>query len=134
MDERGLRAWSGTIEGVRRRLNAWRRGRSRGRIPEVLWKAVIDLARTKGVNPVAEALRVDEGRLERRLEASRSRTPERTGSVSPAFVEIDLPNGTSEECVIELQDEAGARLTVRVPRADPEHVAIVARALWGCRR
>jgi hypothetical protein len=134
MDEREHRAWSGTIEGVRRRLSAWRRGRSRGRIPETLWKAVVDLARTKGANRVAEALRVDEGRLERRLEASKSRTPRRTGSVSPAFVEIGLPNGTTEECVIELKDEAGARLTVRMPRANPEHVVVIARALWGCRR
>ena len=134
MDERELRAWSGTIEGVRRRLNAWRRSRSRGRIPEALWREVVDLARTKGASSVAEALRLDEGRLERRLKASRRRTPQKRGPVSPAFVEVELPSGPSNETIIELEEPAGAHLKIRMPRANPEHVATIARALLGCRR
>jgi hypothetical protein len=65
------------IEKARRRLEVWRKSRSRGkRIPARLWALAATLARTHGVSPVAQRLGLDYHGLKRRAEAMT--TPQRS--------------------------------------------------------
>ena len=55
------------IEEARRRLEVWRKSRSRGkRIPTRLWALAAALARTHGVSPVSQRLGLDYNGLKRR--------------------------------------------------------------------
>jgi len=59
------------IEEARRRLEAWRKSRRRGkRIPAPLWALAARLARTHGVSPVSQRLGLDYNGLKLRAEAN----------------------------------------------------------------
>jgi hypothetical protein len=59
------------LNRLQQQLAAWRREQSRStRLPEVLWRAATDLARTQGPSRVACALRLDYYKLQQRLAAS----------------------------------------------------------------
>src|ERR1035441_10338142 len=61
------RSFSLDIEEARRRLEVWRKSRSRGkRIPDRLWALAAALARTHGVSPVSQGLGLDYNGLKRR--------------------------------------------------------------------
>src|ERR1700729_1350281 len=73
------------IQEVQARLEQWRQSRpKRAPIPDELWAAAAALARRDGVNRTAAALRLDGGKLKRKMGtsvASDRKTP-------PAFVEL----------------------------------------------
>ena len=59
---------SSELVSVRRRIEMWRRTRERRTaMPEALWKAAAELARLRGVHPIARALRLDYYSLKGRL-------------------------------------------------------------------
>jgi hypothetical protein len=108
--------------------------RSRGRIPEALWRAAVELARARGAGSVAEALRLNEGSLKRRMKTSRGQAAAKGPSGSPAFVEVEFPSaGSSRDSVVQVEDRTGTRLTVRLSGVGSGDVAAIARALWGSR-
>jgi len=107
----------------------------RGRIPERLWAAAVELAREAGVSRVARALRLDYYSLKRRLEASRRGEESSREEERPAFVEIELPPaGASAPSIVRMEDQSGCCLTVQVPPGCAGELAGVARALWASRR
>ena len=72
------------LNRLQRQLSAWRREQSGPpRLPEALWRAATDLARSQGPSRVARVLRLDDYKLRKRLAATASPlvTP-------PAFVEL----------------------------------------------
>lgn len=95
------------------------RGGGRGtKIPERLWKRIIDVARTDGIWVTAKAARIKHGKIKERLaRAERGRKRRRAANNEPrhGFVEVDAapPVGDAMGAVIEV-DNAGARLTVRL--------------------
>lgn len=110
----------GVITDVRRRLDAWRRGRpKRGPIPAPLWKEAAALARAHGINPIAKALRLDYYSLKRQMEAV-SRALEAKPVAHPAFVEVALVPSSPPpaECAVELERSDGARMRVRLSRQE----------------
>jgi len=135
MEGRELRAAGRAIGDVRAKLRAWRRRtRSKGRIPEELWRATVELARTYGVGSVAEALELNEGSLQRRLKTSRRQAAPKIPSGPPRFVEVELPSaGGPRDSVVQVEDRAGTRLTVRLSGVGSGDVEAIARALWGAR-
>ena len=75
------------LAAARQRLELWRRrdgGRGR-RIPAELWDAAVNLARQEGAEKTARVLRLDKGRLERRVEAAGGA---KEAQDSPGFVEL----------------------------------------------
>ena len=65
------RSFSLDIEEARRRLEVWRKSRSRGkRIPDQLWALAVSLARTHGASRVSQRLGMDYNGLKRRAEAT----------------------------------------------------------------
>ena len=104
------RSCSLDLEEARRRLEAWRKSRSRGkRIPAPLWALAAALARTHGVSPVSQRLGLDYNGLRRRAEAA---TPPRRSRLKlpPGFVELPLIGqpGQSLICTVELARGEGA--------------------------
>jgi hypothetical protein len=116
------------LNRLQHQLAAWRREQSRRtRLPETLWRAATDLARTQGPSRVARVLRLDYYKLQQRLAASSSPL-----AAPPAFVELKgAPRfGTGPgESAVELSDGTGARMALRV-RPDVATLVALAESLW----
>ena len=118
---RGPLAEGTQLHLVLQRLNAWRATRARGeRIPEELWSAATELARVHGLSATATALKLSYYHLQDRFLSVRSGG---TGeSVQAAFVELPAAPTAPRVCEpgsLELVRACGARLTLRLPHAQP---------------
>lgn len=129
MTSRKVRGIPAPLARGRDRFGAWRRSRSRGtRIPEQLWKLAAKLADAHGLARTASVLKVDYYALKKRVES----TNRRACSKTPAFVELVPPAvGSSGECVIELEDGAGASLRVHLKGYDAPDLMALSRSFWG---
>jgi hypothetical protein len=94
-----------TVEEVGARLEQWRRNRQgRAAIPDELWSAAIEVARRDGVNRTATALRLNGGKLKRRMMAADG-VAKRAAS---SFVELIASGaGALAQCAIELEGRRG---------------------------
>jgi hypothetical protein len=128
---------SARVDKLRNRLEHWRRTRRKGtRIPEALWAVAVDLARVHGVNPIARSLRLDYYSLKQRVVAAQA-VASGGGDAGPAFVELDVGGTTAgEQCLIELCDGEGVRMTVTIRGSSPRGVDLegVLAAFLGRRR
>jgi hypothetical protein len=114
----------------RDRFQAWREQRTgRGRIPRSLWALAIQLANVHGVSRTAAAPGLDYYGLKERAEAVASESP----SSPPAFVELPAPVPVGKQCLIELDNGAGATLRVRLIGYEAADVEALSRGLWGAR-
>ena len=116
-----------SIDELRTRFEQWRQSRrGRAQIPDELWAAAITLARRDGVNCTATALRLDAGKLKKRMLASRVPAEKRT---PPAFVELVAASADGLP-VYTLEVEAGAgKLWIYCKRATATDMAELSRAL-----
>ena len=108
------------VERVRQRFERWRRTRKkRSPIPEKLWQAAVQVARSYGVNKTARAFRLDYYELKRRLGAGpRATAVERESMAS--FVElVAAAPAVNGECVVEVESGGGTKLRVHL-RGRPE--------------
>ena len=100
------------------RIEHWRRTRARrtAMAPE-LWSAAVELSRSYGAYRVARALRINFECLKRRMAEADAVAPP-PSAPSGAFVEYTgaqiLSAASPQGAVIELSDETGARLTLRL--------------------
>lgn len=102
------------VKETRNAIARWRRTREkRTRMPAELWATAVELARTHGTYRVARGLRVDYESLARKV--AEAAGGERKGEMEAGrFVElrgVDLLGGTT---VIEVSDEDGGRMTIRL--------------------
>lgn len=95
-----------TVEEVGARFEEWRRNRQkREAIPDELWSAASEVARRDGVTRTATALRLDCGKLKRRMMAADGVAK---GATRPSFVELIAPTaGAVAQCAIELEGRRG---------------------------
>lgn len=116
------------LNRLQRQLTAWRREQSgRTRLPEVLWRAATDLARSQGLSRVARVLRLDYYKLRKRLAATSSPL-----AAPPAFVELkEAPvfEAGPGESMVELSDGRGVTMTLRV-RHDVATLVALAESFW----
>lgn len=118
------------IERVRERLEAWRKSRKpRSRIPERLWDAAAELARSYGVHKVARALHLDYYNLrDRRDGIVRSETGADKRPAS--FIEVTGRATQPAECVIELESAKGAKMRIHLKgESVPEAATLCAEFL-----
>lgn len=123
------------VQELRSRLDDWRRSRKkRSRIPEAVWEAAVPLARAHGVNPIAQALRLNYYGLKRRLRSAEGSSAAREAS-RPTFVELDVsqPAGRAQ-CIIELEDRRGAKMTIRLEGSGEVDVVGLTGSFWRRRR
>jgi hypothetical protein len=115
-------------------LTAWRRARPhRQPMPLAIWRQLVPLARRYGLNPIAQAFKVNYYSLKRQVEASTALAagPSSPVRVEAGFVEVPLsgwPNGAP--WIIELEDGAGGKLTLRTAPCDSVTALSVAQGLW----
>jgi len=110
----------------RRRFQAWRERRLRGRIPQPLWDLAVRLVRKYGLRRTATALGLDYYRLKQHAQAAVQQLP----SPSPAFVELPPPLVVSKQAVFELDNGAGATRRVQLLGYAAAEVEALARHFW----
>ena len=92
------------------------------------------LAREYGLSPVAQALSVNYTALKGHLESSAAAPASGTGTVHAPFVEVPVTGWPhAPQCVIELEDRCGSKLTLRLAPGDQAAVLALAQGLWGHR-
>lgn len=117
------------IETIRRRIEKWRRTRTkRSPMPERLWIAAEGLARKHGVSPTANALNLDYGSLRKRVEAGEE------GPAPAGFVELERAAPCTlrreDEILIEIVERDGDRLAFHLPERFALDVAALAESFW----
>ena len=119
------------IEPLRAKVVQWRKTRrSDEHMPEPLWEEATRLARRYSVASVHGILRIDYRGLQRR--ALGAATVPRPAKPSAGFVELPplLPAVRGPEPIVELEDGAGRRLTVRGCGGNLAEVVALVQALW----
>lgn len=112
---------------LEQRFARWRKSRKPGqRIPERLWRAAAKLAEKYGLNQTATVLGLDYYSLKKHVD------PLSAGTASSAsFLELpSAPMAHASECVIELEDGAGARLRMHLKGTEVPDVLALGRSFW----
>jgi hypothetical protein len=128
------------LGSLRRRFEQWRRTRKApARIPESLWAAAVKMAGTYGLFRTARVLPVDYYALKKRVE--QQSLPAR-GKRKPdsAVTFVELPRSANDgfatapvgayDCMLELEDTAGAKMRVHLKAAAPPDLAVLCRSFW----
>lgn len=113
------------LRRLKQKFEEWRQTRVPGtRIPDRLWKSATRLAMAYGLNQTAETLALDYYSLKRRVDQSAEKSPDAT------FIELPPVIAHANECVIELEDGAGASMRVHVKGSNLPDVLALARGFW----
>ena len=101
------------LVGARSKFTEWRSKRASRteRIPPALWKTATRCAERFGIHPTARALGLDYASLKRRMPL----VAKPAQSAASPFVEL-VPSvrSSSPECVVELENRAGAKLRIEL--------------------
>jgi len=120
------------LQELSERFEDWRRTR-RGRlpIPEPLWAAAAELARSHGVCQTAQVLRLEYKKLKQLTDGEAGSKParRRRSSAPATFVELAPPPTAAAECVIELEGPRG-KLRIQWKGATAPDLAGLSRVLW----
>lgn len=134
MGTRKTGALPAALEAARGAFQQWRESRpGRQRIPESLWAVAVQAAGAFGVNRTARALRIDHGRLKRRVLAKTARTAPTAAGVAdmPTFVELPTAMGPNHgRCVVQLEDRTGSTMRIEVGTLSAADVFALARSFW----
>ena len=119
------------LKAAIKRFEEWRATRTgRSRVPESLWSLAVSVAKLHGIWRVAKALRVNYEGLKRRVTAKKSPTPKEE-SFSP-FVELDLSRSfPPKECIIELEERDGPKMTIHLKGTDSIDVIGLSKSFFG---
>lgn len=117
-----------SLEQAKIRFEEWRQNRKgKSAIPDELWSAAAEVARTEGVSRTSTELRVEWNELKRRMTAAAG-VSRRTAP--PTFVELVASQAESlTECTIELEGRRG-KLRIQLKGASASDMATLSRALW----
>ena len=119
------------MEQARQRLEQWRTARTgREPIPEKFWNSAVGLARRYGLFQTAQTLRLDYGKLKRRLESPSQASKAPARSKGPAFVELFAPPAAGvSECMLELESAGSGKMRIQWKGVAPPEVAGLIR-VW----
>lgn len=109
------------------RIEAWRRTRTKWIVPPELWRLAVELAGRHGLNVTARALRLDYYSLKSRLGR-----PGPATSPKSSFVELvaQMP-AVARECLVEIENGAGAKMRVDLKGDGVAEVATLERVFLG---
>lgn len=88
------------------------------------------VAREYGTSPVARALRIDYNALRRRVAAAGAEAASGAETVASGFVEVPVGGWPNCPSAIELEDNRGSKLTLRLPTCEIATVLALAQGLW----
>ena len=118
------------IAALGRRVKRWRDNREkRSPMPEALWRDATRLARKHGVSPVCRHAGLGYASLQQRVEVAQDASPQEAAGEA-GFVELSaaqlLGAPSAPQTVLELSDEDGRRLTLRLaPGIEVDVVGLV---------
>ena len=116
-----------SLEEVKARFDEWRRTRKgKAPIPDELWAAAAEVARTEGVSRTSTELSVEWNHLKRRMAAASGAS---SRPAPPRFVELVAPRESLPECVIELEGRHG-KFRIQLKNASASYLAKLSRELW----
>jgi hypothetical protein len=128
------------LAAVRRRFQAWREThKPRSRIPDPLWRSAVRVVGVYGLNRTARALQLDYYALKKRIEQEapvNGSTATAPAAVSKAevvtpFLELVPPLSVgASECVLELENAAGAKMRVHLKGVASPDLAALSRSFW----
>jgi hypothetical protein len=122
------------VKEAQQRFDEWRSSQpGRRPIPESLWTLATELSRQHGVFRTAQALRLDSGKLNKRVRATAAQSvsmPRQRPTPKSTFVELITP-GVSQgcECVVEVEGPRG-RMRVEWKGSTTPDLAGLSRMLW----
>jgi len=130
MGRQRLKPLPSDLAAVCKRFEQWRATRvGRSRIPASLWDLAVSLAKSHSVYRVSKTLRVSYHGLKRRVAAAAQ--PSQEKCISP-FVELDLSRSfPPEECIIDLADRDGSKMTIRLKGSSSVDVTALSSAFFG---
>ena len=123
-----------SLEQVKQRFALWRESRKRGEhISGALWAAAVAMVERHGLQRTAQELRIDYGRLKKRLEHGAG--TECTGKPETGFMELLVPPAFGAApmaaCIVEMENARGAKMRVELKGIDG--LAGLASAFWSAR-
>ena len=123
-------ALSQSLRQVKEQFKTWRKTRKSPRpIPENLWAAAVSLTANHSISQIAKELVLDYSTLKRRV-----RVKNKDGAVStnpPDFIEVNLePPAAVAECIVEMQDIAGAKMRMHFRGKTDFDLLELAKAFW----
>ena len=121
---------SQTLSQVKEQFKTWRKPRKSPRpIPENLWAAAVSLATKHSISQISKELVLDFSALKRRV-----RVKNKDGAAStnpPGFIEVNLePPAAVAECIVEMQDIAGAKMRMHFRAKTDFDLLQLAKAFW----
>jgi hypothetical protein len=130
MDTRKASELPARLEGVRQRFEHWRRTcKAHSRIPDSLWASAVLMAGAYGVSRTANVLRVNYHALKKRLGEKTAAVRSYAAADETRFVELTpFTPAASCECLVELEDGAGAKMRVRLQGVGMADLAALVRS------
>lgn len=115
-----------SLSRLERRFAMWRAKRRPGqRIPKSLWKSAANAAAQHGLSRIALLLKLDYYSLQKHIGDASS------ASTQAAFIELTpAPLQAMNECLIEWEDVAGARLRVHLKGHGTPDLLALNRDFW----
>ena len=120
------------IQTLREQLESWRQALNgkRKTIPQQYWKSAARFAKKYTIAQVAKYLRLNYRDLQKRMNASSPQKQNKKISKS-SFVELDLTGSSSQECILEMEDNRGAKMKIQLKGHHNLDLAGLSRAFWG---
>jgi hypothetical protein len=114
------------LSRLEERFAAWRKGRMKGeRIPKPLWTSAAKLALEYGVSTTSTVLKLDYYSLKKHMDKQQATASQAT------FIELPSPSMAHvNECVIELEDGAGASMRMHLKGTEVPDILALGRSFW----
>ena len=121
---------SQSLSEVKEQFKTWRKTRKSLRpIPKKLWAAAVSLTTQHSISQISKELVLDYSALKKRAAVKKKDT---AAKMSPAdFIEVNLePPTTVSECIVEMQDIAGAKMRMHFRGKTDFDLLELAKAFW----
>jgi len=119
-----------TLSEVKEQFKTWRKTRKSPRpIPAELWASVVSLTANHSISRISKELVVDYSRLKKRVLAKKKTKSAKMSS--SGFIELNLdPPAAVSECIVEMQDIAGAKIRMHFRGKTDVDLLQLAKAFW----
>ena len=120
-----------SLSEVKEQFKTWRRTRKSLRpIPQKLWAAAVNLTAKHSISQISKELVLDYSTLKKRAAVKKKAGAASTNP--PGFIEVNLePPAAVTECIVEMQDIAGAKMRMHFRGKTDFDLLQLAKAFWG---
>ena len=119
-----------SLSEVKEQFKTWRRTRKKLRpIPKKLWTAAVNLTAKHSISQISKELVLDYSTLKKRASVIKKAG---AATMSPTeFIEVNLEPPTAvAECIVEMQDIAGAKMRMHFRGKTDFDLLQLAKAFW----